>query len=129
MNVRNVVSLVAAVASLGSSAGAALAQAKPAPQHFLPDVKIQQCFVTKPKLLSKNASGTQIVYMNVGSKTYTSVTFVVGYRNSGHNFLRKVTDEGSFGPGATINHHFALYNDVTFGGKATTACGAIAAQV
>jgi hypothetical protein len=106
----------------------ALAQAKPAAQHFLPDVKIDQCFVQAPKLMSKLASGTQIVYENVGNKTYSSVTFLVGYRNSETNFLRRVVDQGTFAPGAKINHHFSLYNDVTYGGKATTSCGAISAQ-
>src|SRR5271154_1765398 len=98
------------------------------PQHFLPDVKIDQCCVQAPKLMSKNASGTQIVYENIGHTTYSSVTFLVGYRNSSSNFLRKVTDQGTFAPGAKINHHFSLYNDVTYGGKATTSCGAIAGQ-
>jgi hypothetical protein len=119
---------IAATLALVSSIGApAFAQAKPAAQHFLPDVKITQCFITQPKLMSKRASGTQIVYHNAGHHTYSSVTFVVGYRNSDSNYLRKVTDQGTFAPGTTIDHHFTLYNDVTFGGKATQLCGAIAA--
>jgi hypothetical protein len=104
------------------------AQAMPTKQHLLPDIHVTQCFVTQPKMLSKNASGTQIVYTNVGSKTYSNITFVVGYRNSANSFVRQVHDTGTFVPGAKINHHFSLYNDVTFGGKATTLCGAIAAS-
>lgn len=119
--------LATALALVSSIDAPAFAQAKPAPQHFLPDVKVTQCFVTQPKMLSKRASGTQIVYRNTGHHTYSSVTFVVGYRNSDSNYLRKVTDEGTFAPGTTIDHHFTLYNDVTFGGKATQLCGAIAA--
>ena len=128
MNIRIPAGFVATLALAAAVGGTAFAQAKPAPQHFLPDVKIDQCFVTAPKMMSKKASGTQIVYENAGTHTYSSVTFVVGYRNSESNFLRKVTDQGTFAPGAKINHHFSLYNDVTYGGKATTTCGAIAAQ-
>jgi hypothetical protein len=121
------VAITAALALVSSNNTPASAQAKPAVQHFLPDVKITQCFITQPKLMSKRASGTQIVYHNAGRHTYTSVTFVVGYRNSDSNYLRKVTDQGTFAPGTTIDHHFTLYNDVTFGGKATQVCGAITA--
>jgi|SRR5271166_5982455 len=103
----------------------AWAQDIPRPSHYLPDVKIDQCFVTTPKMMSKNASGTQIVYENTGTHTYQSVTFAVGYRNSSGNYIRRVTDVGTFAPGAKINQHFALYSDVTYGGKATTLCGAI----
>ncbi len=128
MNFRTMASAVATIALAATVHTAAFAQAKPMPTHYLPDVKIDQCFVTPPKLMSKKASGTQIVYENVGTHTYSSVTFAVGYRNADSNYLRKVKDEGAFAPGAKINHHFSLYNDVTYAGKATTACGAIAAQ-
>jgi len=127
VKLRFLASSVAALAIVVGINAVASAQAKPAPTKFLPDVHIAQCFVTQPKLMSKRASGTQIVYHNSGAHTYSSVTFVVGYRNSDSNYLRKVTDHGAFAPGATINHHFDLYNDVTFGGKATQVCGAIAA--
>jgi hypothetical protein len=113
--------LIAVAATFALSAALPIgadAQAMPATQHMLPDIHVTQCFITQPKVLSKNASGTQIVYTNIGSKTYSTITFAVGYRNSANNFV---------GPGAKINHHFALYNDVTFGGKATTLCGAISA--
>ena len=128
MNLRISATFVATLALAAAAGTAAFAQAKPAAQHFLPDVKIDQCFVTAPKLLSKSASGTQIVYENKGTHTYSSVTFLVGYRNSESNYLRKVTDQGAFAPGTKIDHHFSLYSDVTYGGKATTSCGAIAAQ-
>jgi hypothetical protein len=111
-------------AALPSSAGA---QSMAVVVHYLPDIHVSQCFVIQPKILSKNAAGTQIVYTNVGTKTYSTITFAVGYRNSASNFLRRVVDHGTFGPGAKINHRFALYNDVTYGGKATTSCGAISA--
>jgi hypothetical protein len=127
MNFRTVASALATIAFAATIHTAAYAQAKPMAKHYLPDVKIDQCFVTAPKMMSKKASGTQIVYENIGTHTYSSVTFAVGYRNSEENYLRKVTDQGTFAPGAKINHHFSLYNDVTYGGKATTACGAIAA--
>jgi hypothetical protein len=95
---------------------------------YLPDVRVEQCFVTQPKVMSKKASGTQIVYRVTGKRTYSHITFAVGYRNSESNFLRKVTDQGQFSPGNQIDHHFDLYNDVTFGGKATTSCGAVSAK-
>jgi hypothetical protein len=85
-------------------------------------ISIQQCFITAPKALSKNASGTQIVYVNRGMKTAAHVTFGVGYRNSDNHFDRKVTDDGNFAPGVTIDHHFDLYKDVTYGGKAARYC-------
>jgi hypothetical protein len=128
MKPRILATFVATLALAAAAGTAAFAQAKPAAQHFLPDVKIDQCFVTPPKLMSKKASGTQIVYENTGTHTYSSVTFLVGYRNAEENFLRKVVDQGAFAPGTKINHHFSLYSDVTYAGKATTSCGAIAAQ-
>jgi hypothetical protein len=88
-------------------------------------IKIEQCFVTVPKAMSKKASGTQIVYVNTGPKTATSVTFAVAYRNASSYFLRRVTDAGTFSPNAKINHHFALYNDITYGGKTTLECKAL----
>lgn len=126
MKLRMLVSFATMIAVAASMNAAAFAQAKPAPQHFFPDIKIDQCFVTQPKLMSKKASGTQIVYENIGHNTYSSLTFAVGYRNSASSYLRKVTDTGAFAPGVKIDHHFSLYNDVEFGGKATTACGAVA---
>ena len=89
-------------------------------------IQIKQCFVTVPKAMSKTASGTQIVYVNHGSKVATHVTFAVAYRNSETHFLRKVIDQGQFAPGATINHHFDLYNDITYGGKTVQSCNAVA---
>jgi hypothetical protein len=87
-------------------------------------IQIEQCFVTVPKHFSHNASGTQIVYVNRGWKAATSITFAVAYRNAQNNFLRRVTDQGNFQPGVTINHHFALYNDITYAGKQTGGCKA-----
>jgi len=125
---RIILSALAALAVTSATTTIASAQAKPMASHFLPAIKIDQCFVTVPKGLSKKASGTQIVYENVGRRTLSSVTFAVGYRNASTNFLRRVTDEGTFSPGAKINHHFALYSDVVFAGKATTSCGALSAK-
>jgi hypothetical protein len=88
-------------------------------------IAIQQCFVTEPKAMSKVASGTQIDYTNQGTKTAKHITFAVAYRNSSEHFLRKVIDTGSFAPGSPIVHHFNLYNDVTYGGKAVQSCKAI----
>jgi hypothetical protein len=88
-------------------------------------ISIVHCFVTQPKLMSKLAGGTQIVYVNNGSKTASSVTFQVGYRNAESKFLRKVTDVGSFQPHVQVDHHFDLFNDVTYAGKQTSSCAAI----
>lgn len=88
-------------------------------------ITISHCFVTQPKPLSKLAGGTQIGYVNNGPKTATHITFAVGYRNASSNFLRRVTDVGSFGPGTPIDHHFDLYNDVTYAGKQTSSCSAV----
>lgn len=120
--------LLTALAAATVTASAAVATTAPANAAYLPGIKIEQCFVTVPKAMSKKASGTQIVYVNTTNATLTKITFAVGYRNSNETYLRKVVDQGVFGPGHTVNHHFALYNDVIFGGKTTTTCGAIAAQ-
>ncbi|HTJ25632.1 MAG TPA: hypothetical protein VMA36_05640 [Candidatus Limnocylindria bacterium] len=117
------VSLVLAAAA---TAGAG-AQDIPRPTHYLPDIKVHQCFIIQPKMLSKRAGGTQINFTNTGTHNYHSVTFAVGYRNSDSSYIRKVVDHGQFAPGVTIEHRYDLYNDVTYGGKATTLCGAIAA--
>jgi hypothetical protein len=85
-------------------------------------VVVKQCFVTQPKPLSKLASGTQIDYVINGAKNAKSITFAVGYRNANSNFLRRVEDVGNFAPGTTIKHHFALYNDVTYGGSTVQSC-------
>jgi len=115
------IAILFSLAALGALAslygGTALAAKNP--------ISIQQCFVQVPKPLSKHASGTTIVYVNNGSKTATSVTFQVGYRNSDHNYLRRVTDQGNFQPGVQVDHSFQLYNDVTYGGKNTSSCAAI----
>jgi hypothetical protein len=91
-------------------------------------VTINQCFVTKPKPLSKNAGGTQIVWTNTGTKTLSNVTFQVGYRNAENNYLRRVTDSGEFAPGTKLDHHFSLFNDVVFAGTTTRSCTVVSAK-
>ncbi len=83
-------------------------------------ITVQQCFVTVPKHFSNKATGTQITYTNTSRRTATRVTFAVAYRNAENHFLRNVTDVGTFAPGATMDHHFALFSDVTFAGKQAT---------
>lgn len=113
-------SFTAAAAAL--VAAAVLAPAAPALAKS--PITILQCFVTVPKPASKLGGGTQIDYVNHGTKVATHVTFTVAYRNSDNHYLRTVTDTGQFAPGATINHHFNLYNDVTYGGKTVQTCNA-----
>ena len=91
-------------------------------------IAVKQCFVTVPKALSQNASGTQIEYVNMTDKTISKVTFAVAYRNSATVYMRHVTDVGRFKPGALINHHFPLYDDVTYGGTNVRGCAVIAAR-
>ena len=88
-------------------------------------ITIVHCFVTQPKPLSHNASGTQIVYINESHKTAKSITFQVSYRNAESKFTRKVTDQGDFQPGTQIDHHFDLFKDVTYAGKNVQSCYAI----
>ncbi len=107
------------------TAGVALAAAvvaASAPAYAAAPVLVKQCFVSQPKPLSKNASGTQIDYIIYGKKNAAQITFAVGYRNSAQNFLRTVTDYGTFAPGVEIQHHFDLYNDVTYAGKQVSSC-------
>ncbi len=85
-------------------------------------ILIKSCTVVKPRPLSHLAGGTQITYVNLGRHTASSVTFVVGYRNAEHNYLRRTQDVGSFAPNVTISHRLTLYNDVTYAGAATTVC-------
>jgi hypothetical protein len=106
-------SLVAVAAAMGSISAA---QAASTP------ILIKSCVVAKPRPLSHMAGGTTITYVNLGHRTASAVIFAVGYRNAAHNFIRRVTDEGSFAPGATITHTLSLYNDVTYAGSATTLC-------
>jgi hypothetical protein len=91
-------------------------------------ILIKSCTIVKPKPLSHNAGGTNIVYVNLGHKTISDVTFAVGYRNAANHYIRRVTDVGSFAPGATINHTFSLYNDVTYAGAATTMCAPVSVK-
>lgn len=111
-------------------AAAAVVSSAPAPvlATSTNPINVSQCFITQPKLLSKLASGTQIDYTNTSHKTATMVTFAVGYRNAQSNFLRKVTDTGTFTPGTPVVHHFDLYNDVTYAGKQVHGCSAIAVK-
>ncbi|MBV9263766.1 MAG: hypothetical protein JO324_05535 [Candidatus Eremiobacteraeota bacterium] len=85
-------------------------------------ILIKSCTIAKPRPLSHRAGGTQITFVNLGRRTAASVTFVVGYRNADHNYLRRTTDAGSFAPGATISHTLDLYNDVTYAGASTSVC-------
>ncbi|HTU82999.1 MAG TPA: hypothetical protein VMF61_12765 [Candidatus Acidoferrales bacterium] len=103
--------------SLGLILGAAISGIVAAPAFAAAPVLVKQCFVTPPKPLSKNASGTQIDYIIYGKKNAESITFAVTYRNAAQHFLRTVTDYGNFAPGTEIQHHFSLYNDVTYAGK------------
>lgn len=101
--------VAAATASIGTAQAAA-------------PILIKSCTVAKPKPMSHMAGGTTIVYVNLGKKTAASVTFLVGYRNAGQHYLRRVEDVGSFAPGATIDHTLPLYNDVTYAGAQTSSC-------
>jgi hypothetical protein len=91
-------------------------------------ITIQQCTVNPPKPLSKVPSGTQIVFVNTGPKTATSITFAVGYRNAESDYFRRVTDSGTFVPNSVVDHHYTLYSDVTYAGKTTHGCQAISVQ-
>ena len=111
-------------------AAAAVMSSAPAPvlAASTNPINVTQCFITQPKLLSKLAGGTQIDYTNMSNKTATMVTFAVGYRNSQSNFLRKVTDTGTFAPDTPVAHHFDLFNDVTYAGKQVHGCSAVAVK-
>ena len=100
----------------------AAATASIAPAQAAAPVLIKSCTVVKPKPMSHMANGTNIVYVILGHKTASSITFVVGYRNASMHYLRRVTDVGTFSPGATINHTLSLYNDVTYAGSQTSSC-------
>jgi len=110
---RLVVVALVAVAAVTVSIGPARAAAP---------VLIKSCTVVKPKPMSHMANGTNIVYVILGHKTAASIEFLVGYRNAQSNYLRRVTDVGSFAPGVTINHTLSLYNDVTYSGAQTSSC-------
>ena len=95
------------------------------PARAAAPVVIKSCTVVKPKPMSHQAGGTNIVYVILGHKTASSITFAVGYRNAESHYLRRVTDVGTFSPGVTINHTLPLYNDVTYAGAQTTSCAPI----
>jgi hypothetical protein len=98
----------------------------PAPAYASP-IGILSCTVAKPKAMSQKAGGTDITFVNHGPKTAKSIKFAVGYINSANprGLLRSVVDEGTFSPGTTIKHHYALYNDVTYSGSQTHGCAAV----
>lgn len=100
----------------------AAATASILPAQAAAPILIKSCTVAKPKPLSHMAGGTTIKYVNLGTRTAASVTFLVGYRNASQHYLRRVTDVGEFAPGATIDHTLALYNDVTYAGAQTSQC-------
>jgi hypothetical protein len=102
--------------------GTAMATALTGPAQAAAPILIKSCTVAKPKPFSHMAGGTQITYVNLGKRTAASITFAVGYRNAEHNYLRRVSDVGSFAPGATISHTLPLYNDVTYAGAQTSSC-------
>lgn len=102
--------------------GIAAVTASMGPARAAAPILIKSCTVAKPKPMSHMASGTDITYVNLGKKTAASITFVVGYRNASEHYLRRVTDVGSFAPGATITHRLSLYNDVTYAGAQTSSC-------
>jgi hypothetical protein len=106
--------------TLGLVLCAAVAGVSMAPAVAAAPVLVKQCFISPPKPLSKNASGTQIDYIIYGKKNAAQITFAVTYRNAAQHFIRTVTDYGSFAPGTEIQHHFDLYNDVTYAGKQAT---------
>jgi hypothetical protein len=105
-----------------SLVGVAAATASIAPAQAAAPILIKSCTVAKPKPMSHMGGGTNIVYVNLGKRTAASITFAVGYRNASMHYLRRVTDVGSFAPGATINHTLPLYNDVTYAGAQTSSC-------
>jgi hypothetical protein len=109
--------LIAAAIIVVAAATAAIAPAQAAAP-----VLIKSCTIVKPKPMSHMANGTNIVYVILGHKTAASITFAVGYRNASMHYLRRVTDVGTFSPGATINHTLSLYNDVTYAGAQTSSC-------
>jgi hypothetical protein len=122
------VKYLAVFCAIAIAAAAAAALGTPPAQASSNPILIEHCFITQPKPLSKQASGTQIVYVNRGSKMAKSITFGVGYRNAENNFYRRVTDVGSFAPGAQVDHHFDLFNDVTYAGKQTRSCTALSVK-
>lgn len=101
---------------------AIVAGASLAPAAAAAPVLVKQCFITSPKPLSKTASGTQIDYIIYGKKAASQITFAVSYRNAAQHFIRTVTDYGKFSPGVEIQHHFSLYNDVTYAGSEVQHC-------
>jgi|SRR5579862_4399950 len=110
---RSIAVALVGVAAMTASAGTARAAAP---------ILIKSCTIVKPKPLSHMAGGTRIVYVNLGHRTASDVTFLVGYRNAQQNYLRRTDDVGSFAPGATIDHVLSLYNDVTYAGAQTSQC-------
>lgn len=103
----------------------AAAMASVGPARAAAPILIKSCTIAKPKPLSHMAGGTDITYVNLGHRTASSITFLVGYRNAESHYLRRVTDVGSFAPGATITHRLSLYNDVTYAGAQTSTCAPI----
>jgi hypothetical protein len=107
---------------VATAVGVAIATTSIGTAQAAAPILIKSCTVAKPKPFSHQAGGTTIVYVILGKKTAASITFLVGYRNAQSHYLRRVTDVGSFAPGATIDHTLPLYNDVTYSGAQTSSC-------
>lgn len=105
-----------------AAAAVAIAMSGLAPARAAAPILIKSCTIAKPKPFSHVAGGTNITFVNLGRKTISSITFLVGYRNASQTYLRHVEDVGSFAPGATIEHRLNLYNDVTYAGTQTMRC-------
>jgi hypothetical protein len=114
---KNLARLAISIGVAGAISGLAMAPAMAAAP-----VVVKQCSIISPKPMSKKAGGTAIDYIIYGKKAASQITFAVGYRNAAQHFLRTVTDYGTFSPGTQINHHFSLYNDVTYAGNQVTSC-------
>ena len=102
------VAAVAAILGLTATAGSASGDVAKAPP-----VTVLGCAIT-PQMSNRQASGTEIAYVNTGSNVLHHVTFKVDFHTIDADLSRTVDDTGTFAPGVRIDHHFDSYAGVSY---------------
>jgi hypothetical protein len=78
-----------------------------------PPVTVLACYVT-PDMMTRQASGIDIVYVNTGTTTLHRVSFDVRYHTTDATVPGSVEDAGTFAPGVKIEHHFDTFEGQRF---------------
>jgi len=78
-----------------------------------PPVAVLACYVT-PNAMTEQATGIDIVYVNMGATTLHHISFDVSYHTIDADVPGSVEDTGTFSPGVHIDHHFDTFEGQSF---------------